>query len=89
MQWDPDHHPRGADLPRRALQLGLRGRTLKDFGKREILEILDISGFVSEQRENISAEQIADLITPIEHVYNPDNPEIRERLQLDEYNASS
>ena len=26
MQWDPDHHPRGADLPRRALQLGIRGR---------------------------------------------------------------
>lgn len=88
MQWDPDHHPRGANLPRRAVQLGLRGRALKDFGKREILEIIDISGFVKEQHENISTERIADLITPVEHVYNPDNPEIRVRLQLDEYNAT-
>ncbi len=48
MQWDPDHSPRGASLKRRALQLGLRGRPLKDFGSREILEILDMTAFVTE-----------------------------------------
>jgi len=28
LQWDPDHHPSGAKLERRAMQLGLRGEIL-------------------------------------------------------------
>lgn len=88
MQWDPDHHPRGASLQRRALQLGLRRKPLKDYGKREILELLDISTFVLEQRANISAERIADLITPVERVYIPDDPEVRVRLGIDESDAT-
>ncbi len=83
MQWDPDHHPRGASLQRRALQLGLRGRPLKDFGNREILEILDMTAFVTEQRKNTTASRIAELIMPIERVYIPGNPDIRARLGLD------
>jgi hypothetical protein len=83
MQWDPDHHPSGASLQRRALQLGLRGRPLKDFSKREILEILDITEFVTEQRKNTTASRIAELIMPIEQVYIPANPDIRVRLGLD------
>jgi hypothetical protein len=71
MQWDPDHHPRGASLPRRALQLGLRGRALEDFGKREIIDILDLTEFVAEQRNNITKARIADLVTPVERVYIP------------------
>jgi hypothetical protein len=89
MQWDPDHHPRGTSLPRRALQLGLRSRALKDYGKNEILEILDISSFVIEQRENNSAERISELITPMERVYLPDDPKIRTRLGLDYSDTTS
>lgn len=85
MQWDPDHLPRGASLLRRALQLGLRGRDLKDYGKREILEILDFSTFVSEQRENTTTPRITELITPVERVYIPVEPNIRVRLRLDEF----
>jgi hypothetical protein len=84
MQWDPDHHPRGAALPRRALQLGLRGRPLKDFGKQEILEILDLTAFVTEQRTNTTASHIEELVTPAERVYIPDDPDICARLRLDE-----
>ncbi len=29
LQWDPDHHPSGPKLERRAIQLGLRGPVLK------------------------------------------------------------
>jgi len=29
LQWDPDHSPSGANLERRAIQLGLRGKTLR------------------------------------------------------------
>jgi hypothetical protein len=83
MQWDPDHHPNGSPSQRRAIQLGLRGRVLKDYGRKEILEILDMSAFVNEQRGNISSERIAELVTPAEREYVPDNPTIRTRIGLD------
>jgi hypothetical protein len=88
MQWDPDHHPRGAPLTRRALQLGLRGQALEDYGKREILEILDFSTFVSEQRKNTGTARIAELVMPVERVYIPDDPEVRVRLKLDEFRST-
>src|SRR5215813_9677899 len=31
LQWDPDHDPNGKSLPRRAIQLGLRGSMLEGF----------------------------------------------------------
>ncbi len=68
IQWDPDHHPGGAPLERRALQLGLRGQCLEKFGKQEILEILDISSFVAEQRENTTKQRLPYLFTPFEQV---------------------
>jgi hypothetical protein len=40
LQWDPDHHPSGAKLERRAIQLGLRGEVLGAFGRRELVEVL-------------------------------------------------
>ena len=83
IQWDPDHHPGGAALPRRALQIGLRWRALKDYGKREIIEIIDLSDFVSEQRINTSSARIQELVTPLEQVYMPADPSIRTRLRLE------
>jgi len=86
VQWDPDHLPTGSAVLRRALQLGLRGRVLKEYGKQQILEIIDLSNFVSEQRVNISSDRRAELVTPAECVYIPDDPAIRLRLQLDDPN---
>ncbi len=83
LQWDPDHNPNGSPLQRRAIQLGMRGRVLKDYGRKEILEIMDMSAFVKEQRGNISSERIAELVTPVEREYLPDDPAIRTRLGLD------
>lgn len=85
VQWDPDHHPRGAALPRRALQLGLRGRALKDYSKQEIIEIFDLTTFVAEQRNNLISTRIMELITPVERVYIPNDPDIHVKLNLDEY----
>jgi hypothetical protein len=45
LQWDPDHHPSGAKLERRAIQLGLRGAVLETFGRKELMEVLDVSEF--------------------------------------------
>lgn len=71
LQWDPDHMPTGEKCERRAIQLGLRGATLEAYGKREIVQIIDMSGFVAEQRSNIGDWKNGTLITPAEDVYVP------------------
>src|SRR5262249_40325780 len=53
VQWDPDHLPTGEKCERRAIQLGLRGKVLEAYGKTEVVEIVDMSAFVAEQRMNI------------------------------------
>ncbi len=67
LQWDPDHDPEGNCLPRRALQLGLRGDTLARYGKEEILEIIDITTFVRQQFPH--AGQQDQLLIPSESIY--------------------
>jgi len=68
-QWDPDHAPSGAKLPRRAIQLGLRGSTLRAFATTELLEVIDMSGFVAAQRVHAQDDN-PQLLTPVEHVYD-------------------
>ncbi len=82
LQWDPDHHPSGAKLERRAVQLGLRGPVLAAFGKKELLEVIDMSEFVATQRPLTTAEMLEELQTPVERVYIPSDPQIGHRLGL-------
>jgi hypothetical protein len=82
LQWDPDHHPSGAHLERRALQLGLRGESLHEYGRKAILEMIDLSPFVAEQRQNATKERLAQLLTPLERVYIPENEATRSRIGL-------
>jgi hypothetical protein len=71
LQWDPDHAPDGAKLSRRAVQLGLRGATLKALATTELLEVIDMSPFVELQRAHAqAAAPWGNLRTPIEHVYS-------------------
>jgi hypothetical protein len=74
VQWDPDHLPTGEKCERRAIQLGLRGEALEAYGKREIVQIIDISAFVAEQRANVREWTNGKLITPIESEYVPAGP---------------
>jgi hypothetical protein len=76
LQWDPDHLPNGEKCERRAIQLGLRGAALEAYGKREIVQIIDISAFVAEQRENVHDWKVGKLMTPIERVYAPADPSL-------------
>ena len=69
LQWDPDHAPDGAPLARKAVQLGLRGSVLEDFGRRELLEVIDMTAFVAEQRSHVQLSDLAALRTPIERIY--------------------
>ena len=71
LQWDPDHTPQGGKCERRAIQLGLRGAVLKEYGKRGCLEIIDMSPFVAQQREILRHGRTEDLCLPTEQVYVP------------------
>lgn len=82
LQWDPDHLPTGGKCERRAVQLGLRGETLEAFGKRESVEIIDVSDFVAEQREHISNWKSGTLVTPTERVYDPADSSVAEHVGL-------
>jgi len=86
LQWDPEHLPTGEKCERRAIQLGLRGDTLDAYGKREIVEIIDISEFVAEQRTRAGNWQSGGLHTPVEQVYVPTDLRIAARLGLDSAN---
>ena len=70
LQWDPDHHPRGNKLERKAIQLGLSGDFLLEYSDEAIIEITDVSAFVQEQRV-LLADDLSKLLTPLETVYIP------------------
>lgn len=84
LQWDPDHRPNGTKEERRAIQLGLRGATLDAYGKREIVEIIDMSKFVASQRENAEFDRFDQLMTPVERPYRPTREEVALRIGLAE-----
>jgi hypothetical protein len=74
LQWDPDHDPAGAKVERRALQLGLRREALAAYAGPAIVEIIDMSGFVADQRRYRTSDRIHELRMPIERVYEPAHP---------------
>jgi len=82
LQWDPDHHPSGAKLERRAIQLGLRGVALEAFGRRELIEVIDLSEFVAEQRARLSLGSMSMMVTRRERIYLPADPATAMRLRL-------
>jgi hypothetical protein len=82
LQWDPDHDPHGRPEERRAIQLGLRGKALKRMGQEALLEVLDVSSFVSEQRKRVQAAGLRELQTPRELIYLPGNQDTWLRLGL-------
>jgi len=71
LQWDPDHAPDGAKLARRAIQIGVRGQMLRRLAHEELLEVIDMTGFVADQRTLVSAGKLECLQTPAESEYLP------------------
>ncbi|MGE3768419.1 MAG: DUF4291 domain-containing protein [Kofleriaceae bacterium] len=82
LQWDPDHGPSGNPVERRAIQLGLRGRTLAQYAKPWIVSIEDITPFVREQHIAFQRGGRDVLVTPREEVY-PCAPATAEQLGID------
>jgi Domain of unknown function (DUF4291) len=82
LQWDPDHDPHGTPVPRRAIQLGLRGQALQGWDGTELLSVTDINEFVAEQREFVAEGDLSHLRIPEEQVYPVFDPGIRSRIGL-------
>ena len=74
LQWDPDHTPSCGAVKRRAIQLGLRGAVLEQYARHWIIDMLDISAFVAEQRPLAQEPPYIGLLTPREDVYPAVNP---------------
>lgn len=81
LQWDPDRHPIGAKLERRAIQLGLRGDVLSRYARDWIIDIEDISEFVQQQHRYKAGDRTS-LLTPNESVYPVTQPHIAKKLEL-------
>jgi hypothetical protein len=88
LQWDPDHHPSGAPLVRRAIQLGLSGDILKHYASEWIVAIEDISEFVAVQSRHVAERAWGALRTPREDVYPVADPAAASRWMIDTGAAS-
>ena len=73
LQWDPEHDPFGNKLERRAIQLGLKGKVLEDFGRNYVQHIEDVTPFVKDQYAYLQDNPVEELIVPIETVYHPED----------------
>ena len=82
LQWDPDHDPYGNRLTRRAVQLGLKGDALAQFGKRQVTRIEDITDFVQQQKLHVDNRQLAQLHVPQERVYAVADATLTPRIGL-------
>lgn len=64
LQWDPDHDPNGNKQERKAIQLGMKGKTLERFCTEWIIKIEDITGFVHDQYAHVKSGKLNDLSVP-------------------------
>jgi hypothetical protein len=71
LQWDPDHDPLGNKLNRKAIQIGLKGSVLNEFGTKMIISIEDITNFVSAQKLYIDKNELEKLEIPKEEIFEP------------------
>ncbi|HUQ03937.1 MAG TPA: DUF4291 domain-containing protein [Kofleriaceae bacterium] len=83
LQWDPDHGPSGAPVERRAVQLGLRGETLRRYAKEWVLRIEDVTSMCHEQHARWKDGGDAALAVPREEPY-PVTPAARVALGMDD-----
>ncbi len=82
LQWDPDHDIYGNKQERKAIQLGLKGNILKQFGTEMIKEIIDLTAFVKEQKQKIDDKKVDDLLVPQEQIFQIKSKELNEQIGL-------
>lgn len=83
LQWDPDHDHHGDKLSRRAIQLGLKGKLLEQFGKQQLNKIEDITDFVKEQKQYLDKGQVDQVSIPVERILDISNADLKKRIGID------
>ncbi|WP_225976323.1 DUF4291 domain-containing protein [Mucilaginibacter ginsenosidivorax] len=83
LQWDPDHDPYGNKLQRRAIQLGLKGKMLEAFGKRQIRKIEDVTNFVKLQKQLLDAGRLDELLVPFETAFKTTDAALNDRVGIE------
>ena len=69
LQWDPERDIHGNPLNYRSLQLGLRGEAVRKYVNEWIVDITDITSYVSELKCLISQKKDVSMLLPKEMVY--------------------
>jgi len=52
------------------------------YGTQELLEVIDMTAFVAEQREHVARPGFGELRVPVERVYLPASRELAQKLGL-------
>mgnify|MGYP000845075669 FL=1 len=68
-QWDPDRDIYGNPIGRRAIQLGIKGETVKKYINDWIVNITDITDKVVEMRNSIQNGTFSESVLPQEKKY--------------------
>ena len=80
VQWDPDYAPDDSRLARKAIQIGLGGKTAMHYAHGGwIIDIADMTDMVREQKVNATAP-FKDLFVPVERPYPVFDPQVARRI---------
>lgn len=82
LQWDPDHDPMGQKQERKAIQIGMKGETLKKFCTNWVTGIEDITDFVKQQHAKIVNNEIDKLELPVENIIYLNEQMIEQRIGI-------
>lgn len=84
LQWDPDHLPNYEKHTRKAIQLGIKGELLREFGEEMIVEIMDLSQFVRTQSLLAVTPPYDKLLVAKETIYVPDSEKLARQVGIDQ-----
>ena len=81
-QWDPDRNVNGNAINRAAIQIGLKGNTLRDFLDESICRIEDLTPLVRKWNEQRKTGKLDSKNLPVEKLYPVKEKAIRNRLNM-------
>lgn len=81
-QWDPDRSINGNAIHRAAIQLGIKGSTLRDFLDTGIHHIEDLTPLVRKWNEQRKNGKLTSKSLPTEKIYPLQDKTIRHRLNM-------
>lgn len=81
-QWDPDRNINGNAINRAAIQIGLKGSTLRDFLDTSIYRIEDLTPLVRKLNQQRKNGKLSDKQLPTEKIYPVKDKAIRKQLNM-------